>query len=391
MVRDVRVSTVEEVNGGHVRRDLGDKSTSSVPVSPTLEQEVHRRPSAPDVQSAKTTSIEDRVQAEASTAPAPQDTSTRALNAVFESDSVADGSKMVTGNRFVQKWTMRNPGPSAWPAGCSVRHVGGDNMLDLDHDRATLLTSLQQAMESNRTDKVIAVGAQETFQVSLRASARPGQYISYWRLKAPDGTPFGHKLWCDVRVTEPADTPQKTASNQSSPASRLDYQMQLLLLEQQSKKRLLQARAEMETAHTLPTPEVSNEAGIAADLEKALPSAPTTEIDEHASEVNSSRMVFPTLEKESPSSSTHQDLVKSESASSQGKDFGVGEDVKSRTAAVATETAAEKAPEGLDKDVEYLDYTDEEEEDEGFLTDEEYDILDASDEEIINSGNPNTA
>lgn len=73
-----------------------------------------------------------------------------------------------------------------------------------------------------------------------------------------------------------------------------------------------------------------------------------------------SKMVFPTLEKESPATSMH-------------------ESAPTETADVDQETEADEFEDFLEEDEQDLD----DETEDGFLTDEEYDILDASDEEYL--------
>lgn len=72
-------------------------------------------------------------------------------------------------------------------------------------------------------------------------------------------------------------------------------------------------------------------------------------------------MVFPKLEKESPMSSVH----------------GLA------TSTEAGESKVKVEDEELVEELECLGFEDEDETDDGFLTDEEYDILDASDEDLL--------
>ena len=76
-------------------------------------------------------------------------------------------------------------------------------------------------------------------------------------------------------------------------------------------------------------------------------------VSEPKDDLEHSHMIFPKLEKESPVASVHEDANKTESDATQEDEYEDCED-------------AEWAEDGSD---------------EGFLTDEEYDILDASDEE----------
>ncbi|KIW07546.1 uncharacterized protein PV09_01505 [Verruconis gallopava] len=123
------------------------------------------------------------------------------LNAVFVRETVPDGTLIGANSVFTQVWTLRNSGQAAWPAGCSVRYTGGDNMLE------------NVATESNVLDRPVEVGEESAFRVVLKAPQTPGTKISYWRLKTPDGQAFGHRLWCHVTVglpsqQEPSSLPQ---------------------------------------------------------------------------------------------------------------------------------------------------------------------------------------
>ena len=129
------------------------------------------------------------------------------LNAHFVHDSIPDGMVVKPGARFMQVWTMRNPGPFAWPTGCSVRFVGGDNMLNVDNDRPAAVSDLASAKETNVVGRAVQVGEEIAFKIMLKAPMREGKHISYWRMKSADGTPFGHRLWCDVEVKKPQETP----------------------------------------------------------------------------------------------------------------------------------------------------------------------------------------
>ncbi|KAG6359433.1 hypothetical protein INS49_012954 [Diaporthe citri] len=221
------------------------------------------------------------------------------LVAVFERDTVVDGTVLPPNHVFEQTWVLRNAGEISWPAGCSVKFVGGDYMGHVDPNHPARLHDLVSASESTVCYNSLAPGQEFSFTVLLRTPAREGKVISYWRLTTSDGHKFGHRLWCDVTVQAP--------------------------------------KAVEEPKKEEPTTVVKKEV-------------------EPASEA-SSQMIFPKLEKESPEASTH-------------------EDIKSETAEVIDEDVDDFEDCGEDDDWA-------EEEDDAFLTDEEYDILDASDEEYL--------
>jgi len=215
------------------------------------------------------------------------------LVAHFVRDVIADGTTLLPNCVFEQTWYLRNGGTTSWPAGCSVKFVGGDNMCAVDPEHPASVHELVSAAESTTCYTEVMPGQEAGFTVLMRTPNRSGNYISYWRLTGPDGNKFGHRLWCDVNVKETAPIIKKEV-----------------------------------------------------------------EVEEPKAETEGSQMIFPKLEKESPASSIHEE-----------------------TPVVAPEVEAEEEVEEFD------DFADEpledDETDDGFMTDEEYDILDASDEEYL--------
>jgi next-to-BRCA1 protein 1 len=211
------------------------------------------------------------------------------LVAHFVRDIVSDGTVLQPNHVFEQTWYLRNGGNTSWPAGCSVKFVGGDNMCAVDPEHPASVHELVSAAESTTCYTEVAPGQEAGFTVLMRTPNRAGNFISYWRLTGPDGNKFGHRLWCDVNVTEPAP--------------------------------------------------VVKEEPVVLKVE-----------------AEGSQMIFPKLEKESPAASIHQE-------------------------------APVAAPEVEDDVDEFEDFADEpledDETEDGFMTDEEYDILDASDEEYL--------
>jgi next-to-BRCA1 protein 1 len=229
---------------------------------------------------------------------APESKKEEEYRAVFIRDSVADGTILAPNHVFEQTWVLRNEGNTSWPAGCSVKFVGGDYMGHVDSAHPAGILELVSASESTVCYAPLAPGQEHSFTTLLRTPIRPGKSISYWRLTTPDGMRFGHRLWCDVVVRAAATSEVKPKAPSSSTS-------------------------------------VKNEP-----------------LDE--SSQSSSIMIFPKLEKESPTASMH-------------------EEAKTET----TVDAPEDALEACGDDEEWDASAD------GFLTDEEYDVLDASDEEFL--------
>jgi next-to-BRCA1 protein 1 len=292
-VRTVTVSTFTD----DVETALGDQSRAHAPIQPTTytHNEIETSEKQPIVEQAP-------VEVEA-----PKNESLNAIHgaeyhAYFIRDTVADGTKIAPDTSFCQTWTLYNPGPQSWPVGSDVRFVGGDGMWNVDPNHPSSTENLHAAMESNKLVAPVQPGTTAEFSVNLHSPTRPGTAISYWRLKLPDGTPIGHRLWCDIQVQDVA----------------------------------------------------SNEPAEVADSVKH--EAPVTE----SAEATGSHMIFPKLEKESPETSTHEAMTNFHPAPtiSTASEGDVLEDVESLT----------------------LEETDT---DAGFLTDEEYDVLDASDQEFL--------
>ena len=349
------------------------------------------------------------------------------LDAHFIRDTIPDGSKISAEQQFVQVWTLRNPGPIAWPAGCSVRHVGGDNMLNLDNSRPLSQAELSEASESNVIGRSVEPGEEISFRVVMKAPKREGTAISYWRLKKADGTPFGHRLWCDINVVSPpitpiapvsdpisdaASTPDQAveasspssnttpyqrfqqaklerlralqkASIQGSRTRQLEKEVQKGALEQLRK---LKVEMDEKDRENLSRIQQVRKAAVerllenrrkeqekkTAEVEKATVETTQAPIEENTVEtapIESSGMIFPKLDKESPASSAHEATV-SPPVSPETK---IEDTVSAPTSEHSDEEFFEDA-----ESVEIRSVSS----DEGFLTDEEYDILDASDEEM---------
>jgi len=424
------------------------------------------------------------------------------LSAAFVSDSIPDGMAVAPGTRFTQVWTLKNDGAYPWPAGCSVRYVGGDNMLNVDNSHPATEAEMNEATESNVVGREVQVGESSAFKVVLKAPMREGKAISYWRVKAADGTPFGHRLWCDVEVQTPApqmsNSPRMSLYNGSlAQAEQQAKQQRLQILQQrmqhqhqqqqaqqaaqqsqeqqrQSMQNYLAAQQRLQLINqqreaamqremarhgyqgynannnanfSHPTPQApstqepftaslpaeytarkenankeiaklrveqikakimkqrsdkyksdAKAARAAADKKSAEEDAKVKKIieavtkieDEETEDLATSQMVFPKLEKESPASS----IIQSSSGSSKGKAAYVeDEEAENTTTVLPVETAPSVSSPGtvaLGDDFEDFDdlevlSADEVESNDGFLTDEEYDILDASDQETVAS------
>lgn len=224
------------------------------------------------------------------------------LVAIFKHDTVEDGTIMPPNHTFEQTWVLRNEGNVAWPAGCTVKFVGGDYMGAVDPMHPAGIHELVSASESTVCYNQLKPGQEFPFTVLMRTPDREGKVISYWRLTTANGHKFGHKLWCDVTV-------------QSPPPKALDE----------------------------------------------------TIVDTQAPEIVKSQMIIPKLDHESPASSLHVFESKEEAEADKG--------------------AVQYAPSVDGNEDDFEDCAEDEswaeQSDDGFMTDEEYDILDASDDEYL--------
>jgi len=239
------------------------------------------------------------------------------LKATFLAEGIPDGTNLTVGMEFTQTWYMKNTGKTAWPAGVTVKFVGGDYMF---------LKSEEDSLKITVTENEVQPGDCATFAAGLSATWPPNKpYISYWRMCAPDGTRFGDRLWCSINVAEVArEAPPTVPSEISSSESVAD-------------------------AHS-----VRSESFNGEDFES---------IAEHMLKSQaSSQMVFPKLEVESPVNSLAGLPERHSEPISPGshKTFALSEDGD------------------VEEEIDVSSIGD----DESFLTDEEYDVLDASDEEF---------
>ncbi|KAF5861038.1 hypothetical protein ETB97_000792 [Aspergillus alliaceus] len=311
-VRNVTVSTLQEDRFGGSTVTLGDRaqrSTSTQAVNPvepevptpgvSVKEESVLSQESNSVEQARSPSGEQQVKSEK-----PDNNAASGHEALFMRDTVPDSTIMPPNKVFCQTWTLYNPGPLAWPAGSNVRFVGGDSMFNVDTNHPLSLDSISAAMESNKLSRPLESGQSADFTVTLKAPSRVGTGISYWRLKLPNGMPFGHRLWCEIQVRE--DAPSTNDSTEFG------------------KER------------------------------------------EHDSGRTESQMIFPKLEKESPEASAHEASI----------------------VAPVAPSVSNSSEQDILEDVASLSLGDHDTET-GFLTDEEYDILDASDQEYMDAKSRN--
>lgn len=351
-VRNVSVTTVGDHPSGKIMPPMGDRRPDSQTNSKATETVPAQSNNAAtqvltvaevkptEVKTEEPVKVEEpaKVEEAAKELPAPVE---EELVAHFVRDAVADGTIMTPNSVFEQTWYLRNGGKTSWPAGCSVRFVGGDNMCAVDPDHPASVHELVSAAESTTCYTEVAPGQEYGFTVLMRTPSRAGNFISYWRLTTPTGEKFGHRLWCDITVNEP--TPIiKEETKEEDPRTVVLAALDSI---------------------TQPQPEV--ESAASDDATPVQAEDLSVEAEDSPIKADGSQMIFPKLDKESPVSSIHQEAQHNE-----------------------PQQAPEEVPaseEVFNDDFEEFNenFEDDVVDEDGFMTDEEYDILDASDEEYL--------
>lgn len=223
-VRNVSVSTYGGRQDGTPMLAMGDQlpTTSSKATETNQSSSANAATQVHTVAEVKPDSTETAEEPEAKEQPKEIDAPVE-LHAHFSHDTVEDGTIMAPGAQFTQTWTMHNPGPDAWPAGCSVCFIGGDAMINVDPNQPSHISHIRKATKSNIVEQEVAPHEKVNFTVNMRAPDHEGNAISYWRLKTPDGIPFGHKLWCDINMKMPkVETPLQSEEKEASTEPEVD-------------------------------------------------------------------------------------------------------------------------------------------------------------------------
>ncbi|HEY3289462.1 MAG TPA: NBR1-Ig-like domain-containing protein [Anaerolineae bacterium] len=107
------------------------------------------------------------------------------LAATFVTDvTIPDNTIVNPGAGFVKTWRLRNTSACAWDSGYSLAYSEGEKMGAPD----------SVAVASTAPNASVDVS------VPFTASISSGTYTSTWRLRAPDGTSFGNRVYVVIRV-----------------------------------------------------------------------------------------------------------------------------------------------------------------------------------------------
>jgi next-to-BRCA1 protein 1 len=134
------------------------------------------------------------------------------LDARFVKDvTIFDGTELPPNTPFTKIWRLRNTGNLPWPAHTRLVHVGGDHF------------STDEFVAVAVPDEGLLPEQEIDVSVDQMAPEQPGRYVSHWRLMAPGGRKFGHRVWSLIQVV-PKDEPspqvaESVATGESSGSS----------------------------------------------------------------------------------------------------------------------------------------------------------------------------
>jgi hypothetical protein len=118
-------------------------------------------------------------------------------NAFFLEDlSIPDGTVVLLGENIDKRWSVLNSGTCDWGPGYQLIRVGEDPLDGKD----------ELALYPARA------GATAVWQVILNAPLEPGDYLSRWQARTPEGSLFGDEVFLFVSVREPTPTPRPEPS-----------------------------------------------------------------------------------------------------------------------------------------------------------------------------------
>ncbi len=123
--------------------------------------------------------------------PSPTATVPCLNSARFLADlTVPDGTAVAAGEPIDKRWSVQNDGTCDWGPGYRLVHVAGEGLIGPE----------EVALFPARA------GASAVWQVMLQAPSAPGEYMSQWQARAPDGALFGDLVYVVV-VVEAAPAP----------------------------------------------------------------------------------------------------------------------------------------------------------------------------------------
>ena len=105
--------------------------------------------------------------------------------ALYISETIADGTEYNVGTDFDKSWRLKNIGTCTWNTNYKMIFADGDKM---DGPSAKNLT------------QSVAPGEQYDFVLDLKAPNTAGTYKGYWKVADDKGNVFVHNLWVEIKA-----------------------------------------------------------------------------------------------------------------------------------------------------------------------------------------------
>jgi hypothetical protein len=109
--------------------------------------------------------------------------------------TIPDLTQVEPGEELDKRWMVQNSGSCDWDSGYRLVNVGGDG-FEGPEDIALFPAR---------------AGSSAVLQVMLRAPQDPGEHISRWQARSPDGQPFGDEVFVYILVPTPTPAPSPTS------------------------------------------------------------------------------------------------------------------------------------------------------------------------------------
>lgn len=111
-----------------------------------------------------------------------------------EDITIPDLSVVEPGSELDKRWMVRNSGSCDWTASYRLLNVGGDGFVGPD----------EIALYPARA------GTSAMLQVVLQAPLDPGEHISRWQARSPEGQAFGDEVFLYIIIPTPTPAPSPT-------------------------------------------------------------------------------------------------------------------------------------------------------------------------------------
>ncbi|TKR64472.1 hypothetical protein L596_024998 [Steinernema carpocapsae] len=100
--------------------------------------------------------------------------------------TIGEGESVAPNTRFTKTWRFLNTGDEAWPQGCYIKFMEGNQLTELRQ------YPVPQLMPATMQD----------VSVVMFSPNEKGIYQSRWQLNTIDGIPFGESIWCIIVVDD---------------------------------------------------------------------------------------------------------------------------------------------------------------------------------------------